>query len=168
MDRNTEQFLYCEDSSAGRLKIYSDGDVWTSDAGTLTSDETLKENTPFTRNQIVEFLEKNRIATRKILAGNLVKQPAYLNKKHRIVSGLKNTDYLMNNSFWFGVYPGINDTMKTYVIDVINVPGVLCFSTFSKTCFMMSSLSITTSIIQSQSLIFCRSSLKLPVSILSA
>jgi CDP-6-deoxy-D-xylo-4-hexulose-3-dehydrase len=81
---------------------------------------TIKKDTPFSRNQIVEYLEKNKIATRMLFGGNLLKQPAYINKQHRIVSDLINTEYIMNNSFWLGVYPGLNINMKSYVVDVIN------------------------------------------------
>ena len=79
---------------------------------------TLKENAPFTRTEIVRFLEKHKIATRNLFGGNLLKQPAYINKNHRVVGSLKNTDYIMNNSFWIGVYPGINQEKMDYVDSV--------------------------------------------------
>jgi len=81
---------------------------------------TLKDNAPFTRNQFVEFLEKNQVATRLLFGGNILKQPAYLNSNYKIISDLNNTNYIMNNSFWHGVYPGINHSMRAYVIDVID------------------------------------------------
>lgn len=79
---------------------------------------TLKENAPFGRNDIVQYLEKSKVATRMLFAGNITKQPAYRNKKYRIVSNLKNTDYSMINSFWIGVYPGITKEMREYVVEV--------------------------------------------------
>jgi len=81
---------------------------------------TLKKGTPFTRNKIVQHLENSKIATRMLFGGNVVRQPAYINKKHKIVSNLKNTDYIMENSFWIGVYPGITTEMRSYVLDVFN------------------------------------------------
>jgi CDP-6-deoxy-D-xylo-4-hexulose-3-dehydrase len=81
---------------------------------------TLKKDAPFTRNQIVQHLEESKVATRMLFGGNLTKQPAYIGKKYRIVSDLKNTNYIMNNSFWIGVYPGITEEMRTYVVDVFD------------------------------------------------
>ncbi len=81
---------------------------------------TLKKNAPFTRNQIVQHIERSKVATRMLFGGNLTKQPAYIGKKCRIVSDLKNTDYIMKNSFWIGVYPGITEEMRSYVVDVFN------------------------------------------------
>jgi len=75
----------------------------------------VKEAAPFNRNEIVKYLEKNKIATRMLFAGNLTKQPAYQNTKYRIFDSLKNTDSVMNNLFWLGVYPGINKKMLGYI-----------------------------------------------------
>ena len=81
---------------------------------------TVKNAAPFTRTQIVQHLEESKVATRMLFGGNLIKQPAYIGKNHRIVSDLTNTDYIMNNSFWIGVYPGITEEMRTYVVDVFD------------------------------------------------
>jgi CDP-6-deoxy-D-xylo-4-hexulose-3-dehydrase len=70
---------------------------------------TLTKKAPFTRNQLTAHLEKNYITTRLLFAGNLTKQPAYDNVEFRVVGELKNTDYIMENTFFIGVYPGIND-----------------------------------------------------------
>lgn len=75
----------------------------------------VKEDAPFARNDIVNYLEKNKIATRMLFGGNLTKQPAYENAKYRISGSLKNTDLIMNNLFWIGVYPGINRKMLEYI-----------------------------------------------------
>jgi len=56
-----------------------------------------------------------------LFGGNLIRQPAYNSKKHRVVSELKNTDYIMNNSFWIGVYPGITKSMREYVIETFEI-----------------------------------------------
>lgn len=75
----------------------------------------VKENAHFTRNDIVDYLEKNKIATRMLFGGNLLKQPAYQNIKYRLAGDLKNTDIVMNNLFWIGVYPGIKKEQLKYI-----------------------------------------------------
>jgi len=77
---------------------------------------TVKENDKFTKNQIVDFMEKNKIMTRQLFGGNLTRQPAYQDIKYRISGELKNTDYIMNNTFFIGVYPGIEDKRREYII----------------------------------------------------
>jgi len=79
----------------------------------------VKKDVPFTRNEIVKYLEKNKIATRMLFGGNLTKQPAYQNTKYRIFGSLKNTDSVMNNLFWIGVYPGLSSKMMDYIINKI-------------------------------------------------
>jgi len=78
----------------------------------------VRENAPFTRMDIVRYLEENKIATRMLFGGNLMKQPAYKNIKYRVVGNLKYTDMVMNNLFWVGVYPGITKEKMDYMIDV--------------------------------------------------
>ena len=75
----------------------------------------VKESAPFTRNDIVNYLEDNRIATRMLFGGNLTKQPAYKNIKYRICGTLENTNLVMNNLFWIGVYPGMTDEKLNYI-----------------------------------------------------
>lgn len=75
----------------------------------------VKDTAPFKRADIVRYLEARKIATRMLFGGNLLKQPAYKNIKHRVVGGLKNTDLVMNNLFWIGVYPGLTKTMLSYI-----------------------------------------------------
>lgn len=79
---------------------------------------TVKEGSPFNRSELVRHLEKNRIMTRMIFGGNLLKQPAYLNIAHRTAGKLDNTDTIMNNSFFIGVYPGIGSEQIDYIADV--------------------------------------------------
>lgn len=80
---------------------------------------TLKEGTPFDRKDMLLWLEKNNIQTRLLFAGNIIRQPAYKNIEYRIQGNLKNSDYVMKNSFFIGVYPGITDEMIKYVINKI-------------------------------------------------
>jgi CDP-4-dehydro-6-deoxyglucose reductase, E1 len=77
----------------------------------------VRPGAPFNRNRVIDHLERNRIATRLLFGGNLVRQPAYRDVPHRIAGGLENTDFVMNNVFWIGVYPGIDEAMIAYVVD---------------------------------------------------
>jgi CDP-6-deoxy-D-xylo-4-hexulose-3-dehydrase len=78
---------------------------------------TVRPEAPFTRNELVRYLESNKIATRLLFGGNLLRQPAYQHIPHRIVGKLEVTDLVMNGTFWIGVYPGITSEMIAYVLD---------------------------------------------------
>lgn len=78
---------------------------------------TVKEEAGFTRNELTTFLEANRIETRNLFSGNLLRQPAYQNIPHRISGDLKNTDFIMNNTFFIGLYPGISGIHLDYIQD---------------------------------------------------
>jgi CDP-6-deoxy-D-xylo-4-hexulose-3-dehydrase len=80
---------------------------------------TVREDSPIDRNKFVEYLEQNRIGTRLFFGGNLLKQPAYYNLNYRKIDDLKNTDLLMNNSFWLGVWPGLNQVHFDYIISIV-------------------------------------------------
>lgn len=75
----------------------------------------VKENALFGRNDLVNYLEQNKIATRVLFGGNLTKQPAYKDVRYRISGDLRNTDLVMNNLFWIGVYPGLTKEMLSYI-----------------------------------------------------
>jgi CDP-4-dehydro-6-deoxyglucose reductase, E1 len=78
---------------------------------------TVKINDKFTKNQIVEYLEKRKIMTRQLFAGNITRQPSFANIKYRQVGTLKNTDMIMNNTFFIGVYPGLTEQKLNYVLN---------------------------------------------------
>jgi CDP-6-deoxy-D-xylo-4-hexulose-3-dehydrase len=80
---------------------------------------TLRQDAPFKREELTSFLNANLIETRNLFAGNIVKQPAYLDINCRIASDLKNTDYVMNNTFFIGLYPGITDEMIDYTMSKV-------------------------------------------------
>jgi CDP-4-dehydro-6-deoxyglucose reductase, E1 len=80
---------------------------------------TVRKEAPFTRDEIVRYLEDRRIVTRLLFGGNLTRQPAYQDVAHRVVGDLKNSDIVMSHSFWIGVYPGLDDRMTAYMIDEI-------------------------------------------------
>ncbi|HNC07701.1 MAG TPA: lipopolysaccharide biosynthesis protein RfbH [Anaerolineales bacterium] len=67
------------------------------------------------RNQVVQFLESRKIGTRLLFGGNLTRQPAYKNIPHRVAAPLDNSDFIMNNVFWLGVYPGLTNEMLDFV-----------------------------------------------------
>jgi|SRR3989344_2344300 len=80
----------------------------------------LKDGTPFTKLELVKYLEDKKIATRSLFAGNLLKHPAYIDRKDiRVAGTLYNSDLIMNNGFWIGVYPGITEEMIAYMIATI-------------------------------------------------
>ena len=72
----------------------------------------------FSRNDLIQHLNEHRIATRLMFGGNLIRQPAYSNRKFKVHNNLTNADTVMNNSFWIGVYPGITDEMYDYIFEV--------------------------------------------------
>ena len=81
---------------------------------------TVKPNSPMTRNQIVEYLNLRKIGTRLLFGGNLLRQPAFCGTPRRVIGDLKNTDKIMNHTFWIGVWPGLTTEMLDYTIQVIH------------------------------------------------
>ena len=85
---------------------------------------TVRDTCRFTREEIVRYLESNKIQTRMLFAGNYTRQPVFDQMRrqkngYRIVDNLDNTDCIMNNSFWLGVYPGMTEPMLEYMIQKI-------------------------------------------------
>jgi len=78
---------------------------------------SLKEKNHFKREDLLKFLNENKIGTRLLFGGNLTKQPYMKNVNYRISGKLENTDYIMNNTFWIGVYPGLNEEKLSFVIE---------------------------------------------------
>jgi len=84
---------------------------------------TLKDEVKFSRNELAQFLENNNIQTRNLFAGNMLRHPMFetleKDKDYKVVGELKNTDKIMNDSFWIGVYPGMDDNTIKYMIECI-------------------------------------------------
>jgi CDP-6-deoxy-D-xylo-4-hexulose-3-dehydrase len=76
---------------------------------------TVREKSGFTRNELTRFIEANRIETRNLFSGNLLRQPAFMEIEHRVVGDLTNTDIITERTFFIGVYPGIDDSQLDYL-----------------------------------------------------
>lgn len=81
---------------------------------------TVREDAPFTRHELVRHLESRRIATRLLFGGNLLRQPAYLGRPHRVAGSLANSDVIMRGTFWIGVYPGLSTAALGHVVEVFD------------------------------------------------
>lgn len=80
---------------------------------------TIQPGHHLTRDKVISHLDKKKIGTRLMFAGNILKQPAYKNLDFRVVGNLENTDLIMKNSFWVGVYPGLTEEMLSFIADCI-------------------------------------------------
>ena len=80
---------------------------------------TLKENCPVTRLDLLTYLDQNKVGTRLLFAGNLTRQPYMIGAKYRISGDLKNSDIVMNNTFWIGVQPSLTPAMLEFAASKI-------------------------------------------------
>ena len=77
---------------------------------------TIRPEIKIDRSKLLSALEDNKIGTRLFFAGNIQKQPAYKNVKSKVVGSLENTDLVMTNSFWLGVWPGLENEHLEYML----------------------------------------------------
>lgn len=80
---------------------------------------TIKENSGFIRRDLIEYLNQNQIGTRLLFSGNIIKQPYMLNCIYKISGDLQNTEIVMNNTFWVGVYPALNNQHLEFIAEKI-------------------------------------------------
>ncbi len=85
---------------------------------------TVRAEGGLTRDRVVAFLEDRGIQTRMLFAGNLIKHPCFDEMRrsgtgYRVVGSLPNTDLIMRDAFWLGVYPGLTDEMVAYIVEQI-------------------------------------------------
>ena len=77
---------------------------------------TLKKNNKYNRNDLIKYLNENKIGTRLLFSGNLIKQPYMKNINLKVQGNLKNTDLIMENTFWIGLYPGLSKEQLQYSV----------------------------------------------------
>ncbi|MAH79106.1 MAG: lipopolysaccharide biosynthesis protein RfbH [Rickettsiales bacterium] len=82
---------------------------------------TIRDNNTEIRNNLMKCLEEKRIGARLLFAGNITKQPYFKNQEYRIIDTLENTDKIMHDTLWLGVYPGLNHEMLSYVYETISL-----------------------------------------------
>jgi CDP-6-deoxy-D-xylo-4-hexulose-3-dehydrase len=80
---------------------------------------SVRPEAPFSRNALVQHLDKSKIGVRLLFGGNLARQPAYAGTPHRSIGGLPMSDFVMNQTFWIGVYPGLTSQMLDYMSDTL-------------------------------------------------
>ena len=81
---------------------------------------TVKKNSPISRNELVKFLNLKKIGTRLLFGGNLLRQPAFEGTPRRVTSDLINSDIVMNDTFWIGVWPGLTEEMLNYIVETMH------------------------------------------------
>ena len=80
---------------------------------------TIRDEAGIARVDLLKYLDQYKIGTRLLFAGNLTRQPYFKDHAHRVSGDLTNTDKVMNDTFWVGVYPGLNNVMLNYTCDRI-------------------------------------------------
>lgn len=81
---------------------------------------TVRDGAPFTRDRLIRRLNEKRIGTRLLFGGNLIRQPYMLGRDFRVAGDLANSDKVMRDTFWVGVYPGLGETHIEYMLDAIH------------------------------------------------
>jgi CDP-6-deoxy-D-xylo-4-hexulose-3-dehydrase len=82
---------------------------------------TLRDSSAYKRVDLLKYLDQHKIGTRLLFAGNLTRQPYFKHKNYRISGELINTDQIMNDTFWIGVYPGLTEEMLSFVVEKLEV-----------------------------------------------
>ena len=82
---------------------------------------SLVNNSKYNRNDVIQYLNSHKIGTRLLFSGNLIKQPYMKDMNFKVQGQLKNTDFVMENTFWVGLYPGLSVKHLEYVIDKLKI-----------------------------------------------
>jgi CDP-6-deoxy-D-xylo-4-hexulose-3-dehydrase len=106
--RELEEFLVLPEATAGAEPSWFGFPI------------AVRAGAPFSRNQVTRHLEDRKIATRLLFGGNLVRQPAYRERAFRVVGDLTNADFVMNQVFWIGLYPGISPAVVDYMLESLH------------------------------------------------
>ena len=119
IERRKENFAYL------KAALYGLEDVLMLPEATPNSDPSwfgfpiaVRESAPFTRDELTRHFDAKKIGTRLMFAGNLLRQPAYQGIECRVIGDMKNTDFVMSNVFWLGVFPGLKPEMLDYIADI--------------------------------------------------
>lgn len=119
-DRRRENFkLWSEGFKKWEDKFILPVATQNSDPAWFAFPVTVKKDAGFSRTELTNYLDTKLIETRNLFAGNILRQPAYLDIPHRVVGDLINTDTIMNDTFFLGAYPGLSIKMIEYVLNVI-------------------------------------------------
>jgi CDP-6-deoxy-D-xylo-4-hexulose-3-dehydrase len=116
--RPLQEFLILPEATAG------------SDPSWFGFPVTVRESSPVSRLQLIRHLDHAKVGTRLLFGGNLVRQPMMESRNYRIAGELNNSDLVMNNTFWLGVYPGITEEMIDYMVEQI----AAAFAATAKAC----------------------------------
>jgi len=119
VQRRKENFAFLAERLAGVEGLIHPRATPHSDPAWFGYPITLAPDLAVDREELMRFLNERKVATRLIFAGNLLRQPAYRGIDCRIVGDLRNSDVVMNRSFWLGVYPGLTPGMLDYAADTL-------------------------------------------------
>lgn len=95
--------------------------TWRSEPSWFGFPIAVRADAPFDRIELTRYLEEHKIATRLLFGGNLIRQPAFRDVPHRVIGNLANADFVMNQVFWIGVYPGLEPAMIDYILDAFHI-----------------------------------------------
>jgi CDP-6-deoxy-D-xylo-4-hexulose-3-dehydrase len=119
VSRRKENFNYLYKQLEGTEGLLLPKATTNSDPSWFGFPITLYPKHSVNREELLRFLDSRKIGTRLMFAGNIMRQPAYLNQEFRVVGDLTNTDIVMKRTFWVGTYPGLTNPMLDYISESI-------------------------------------------------
>jgi len=116
--KRKSNFIYLKDRLSGLTEVLILPEATEhSDPSWFGFPITLRETATVRRVDVLNFLDQKKIGTRLLFAGNLTRQPYFKDIEYRVVGDLTNTDQIMNQTFWVGVYPGLSTEQLDYIAD---------------------------------------------------